>query len=107
MSNIKIIEKRHSRGQYDMPCTDALIERDGQRIYITEGFGGLDSIGGGAYRFAHGLAVAVHPTDTLDSLDAVEDGMSIRHRMVNGYDDARPLLDANAARLAKQAGLIG
>lgn len=35
------------------------------RVLLIEGFGGLDSLHGGAWRFRHGRAFQVEPSDTL------------------------------------------
>jgi len=105
-----IIEQRTRRAGYDMPQTMAILEHPAHgRIYITQGFGGMYALEGGKYRWRHGGAARVLPTDTLYSLDGYVDiGVSVADDAIAGFDSARPALgwDGNVLdRVARAAGL--
>jgi hypothetical protein len=110
-SKTTVIEHRRATGQYDMQYTEAIVEHPTLgRLYVTEAYGGEQSLAGGCYRWRHGAAYRLQPSDTLQSLDqrpAADDyPNTIMTSMVMCRDDSRPLLlDVDVARLAKQAGL--
>lgn len=50
--------------------SDSVIVEDSELgcLYISDGFGGKDTLAGGAYRWRHGCIVRVKETDTIESL---------------------------------------
>ena len=96
----KLVERDTVTADYDLPCDTMIVElKDGRRIYLTQGFGGMNSLDGGMCRWRHGIAIHVFPTDTLESLRADSDDYYVAPytRMIQGYDDQRPLLDWDGA----------
>jgi len=66
---MKIIEQKTSAADYDLPCKEAIVDHDTMgRLYIAEGFGGLDSLEGGQMRWKHGFAIKIEKSDTLENL---------------------------------------
>lgn len=64
-----LVEADDYSGAYDMRCTYALIDTAKHgRLLIVEGFGGMDSLSGGAYRWRHGEAYRVAADATLEGL---------------------------------------
>jgi len=106
---ITVIESETREGQYDMTWTAAIIEHPQHgRLYLAEGFGGMDSIEGGMYRWQHGLACRVLPSDTLESLeDDCNDYSTIREAMTSGHDDSRPVLEWSGSMIAAVAQAAG
>lgn len=101
----KLIEKKHSEGIYGMDCCEKIVEMpDGKRIYLVEGFGGMHSPEGGMYRWRHGLAIQVLPTDTLESLHADDDSELPEYQlMIEGHSKQRPVLDWDGKIIASVA----
>lgn len=90
----KLIEQDTNQGQYDLPCQEMIVElTDGRRMYLLEGFGGMSDLEGGQYRWRHGIAIQILPTDTLESLraDTGEYNTTSYDRLVHGYDEQRPV----------------
>lgn len=96
-----------------MVCASAIIDHPQHgRLYITERFGGVDSLSGGAYRWRHGIVCRVQLTDTLESLRNGEhnEWTSTLDAMIHGHDTDRPLLPWGGSaieNLAKSAGVVG
>ena len=88
----KLIERDTQDGAYGMTAERMIITTEsGQRVLLMQQFGGLNSMAGGAYRYRHGLALAVSERDTLASLDAeyARTGIPIAHmRDVLEWDGA-------------------
>jgi hypothetical protein len=68
-SKFEIVESESVRGAYDMRKTHAIIREKatGKNYYISEGFGGMDSLRGGMYRWEHGGVVEL--PDWIDTLE--------------------------------------
>lgn len=93
----KLIETTRTKGIYGLPADEMIVElKDGRRVWLLEFYGGEDTSQGGQYRWRHGVAIQVLPTDTLASLheDNGEwaEGTHSRDAILSGYDDRRPLL---------------
>lgn len=91
----KIVEKRTVTGQYDIDFDQMIVDHpEHGRLFLSEGFGGLDSLEGGAYRWKHGLAIALKKDDTFDSLECGEwnEIFALYEAVMQGYDDSRPIL---------------
>jgi hypothetical protein len=103
---VELIECDVNPGLYNLPCQEMIVElSNGTHVYLSEGFGGMDELMGGQYRWQHGIAVKLLPTDTLASI-RVDDGavlLSNFDRMVHGYDTERPLLDWSGSKIGKIA----
>lgn len=70
----KIIERATRTGLYDLDTESVIVElEDGTRVYLTDGYGGEDTLDGGQYHWRYGIAVQVKPTDTLASLTTPDD----------------------------------
>ena len=94
----KLIEQKTYKGVYDLSRDEIIVELShGRRVYITDGYGGERSIAGGAYRWRHGLAIQILPTDTLESLhnEDFAPGCYVTqyYLMIHGEDKYRPILD--------------
>lgn len=92
-----VVEQDTRSGQYDMPQTFALIDHPmRERLLLVQGFGGMDSPSGGAYRWRHGLVARVRPDDTLAGLRAEPwaEGVSTLDALLHGESGTgRELLD--------------
>jgi hypothetical protein len=101
-----LIETTRVDADYGMLATLAIVEHPKHgRLFIREGYGGEDSLAGGAIRWRHGLAIRIQPADTLESLRRDPDGYL---NMVQGFDIERPVLDwdgASVEAVAHAAGL--
>lgn len=106
----RLIESSTVERDYGFRGVEAIIETDKYgRVFIADGFGGMNTIYGGAVRWEHGYAVRIKPDDTLALLNDQDDrGVSIMyHASVDG-DKSRPglwLTGQQIASLAKSAGL--
>lgn len=100
MNKNKLIESQTKWGAYGLMCDEAIINHHKYGlIYITECF--YDR-----YSWEYGMAVKLQPGDTLDSLceTAETRGMhSVKERMMEGYDDDRPILDLHGESIEKIA----
>jgi len=104
----KLIEHESVERDYGFKGTDAIVEaNNGDRYLIRDGFGGIDTMAGGAVRWRHGMAVKLQPSDTIDSLKSEKwnDETSLWHAVVNGFDDNRPLVLIDPTNMAKAAGI--
>ena len=108
--SIKVIAQDTVKAQYDMWCKWAIIDHPKHgRLYITQGFGGMDSLQGGMYRWSNGIAVQLMPDDTITSLSAMHnETINILEAACRGYRDERQLVDWTGdmvAQVAKSCGL--
>lgn len=109
--NAALIEWEHVGREYGFNGTQAIIDHpEHGRLMITDGFGGIDSLDGGAVRWRHGMVMQLHPGDTFDSLrDAPwNDYMDLFDAVIKGCDDSRPVLNwygKTIGHLAAQVGL--
>ena len=63
-------------------------------MLIRQGYGGVDTLHGGAYRWRHGVAVALRPDDTFQSLSGDwNEALPHISAILSGYDPERPVLD--------------
>lgn len=91
-----IIEQETREGQYGMGTSAMVVEHpEHGRLLLVDGFGGLDTPKGGAYRWEHGAAYRLQPGDTLGSLHAAawNEGTSLYDAVVRGHDRTRPALE--------------
>ena len=107
---VEIIEARSVERDYGFAGTQAIIQHSKcGRLLIEDGFGGVDSLAGGAVRWRHGLLIAIHPGDTFASLDQPwNEFFSNLQSAEHANDPQRPILswDGSAIeRLAESAGL--
>ena len=98
---MKKIEEKTEIGVYGFPYTTVIIETPTGRMVVRQGFGGIDTPHGGAYRWRHGVAAMILPNDTLQSLSG-DWTASTSHleAILSGYDPERPVVD----RLPKGLG---
>jgi hypothetical protein len=111
-SKIRVIESETLRGAYDFPCTLAIIEHPKYgRLLIREGFGGMDTLAGGQYRWRHGVACDVKDEDTIESLNDGEwnEHTTLIAAVLAGYDPERPIAAWASGhildKMARAAGL--
>lgn len=110
MAKAQIIEINHTRGEYDLPATVAIIDHPTHgRLLLSMGFGGLNTIEGGAYRWQHGVAIALQPGDTLASLSAgvLNECANLYDAVLSGHDDTRPYMDWTGNMIAACAEATG
>lgn len=97
--------------EYGFNGTQAIIDHpEHGRLFITDGFGGIDTLHRGSVRWTHGMAIKLQPADTLDSLRAQpwNDYMDLFDAILHGLDDRRPVMQWYGVvikNLAAQAGL--
>lgn len=103
---IRTLEQDTQQGLYDMPFNVQVVQhpRHG-RLLLTQGWGGMDSPKGGAYRWEHGAAYQLQAEDTLESLRSEEwnDYTSLYEAVLRGYDDSRPVLEWDGNMVAALA----
>ena len=64
-----LIESDSRSGAYEMRQQRAIIQHHTEgRLLLVEGFGGMDSVEGGMYRWKHGSAYKITEADTLESI---------------------------------------
>jgi hypothetical protein len=101
-----LIETTRVDADYGMLATLAIVEHPTHgRIFIREGYGGEDTLAGGAIRWRHGLAIRIQPADTLESLRRDPETYL---NLVQGFDAERPVLDwdgTSVEAVARAAGL--
>ena len=99
-NEVTVLEKRSVVRDYGIEGTEAIVIKDGEKLLLTDGFGGQDDLRGGSVRWCHGMAVKLKAEDTFQILDAE----------FNVYlDPERPLLLLSGRQveaIAKKAGLI-
>ncbi len=105
-----VIETRAVEREYGYPGVEAIVDHPQHgRLLVIDGFGGKDSLRGGAVRFEHGRVCKLLPEDTFEALDAEwNEYTSVMDAVTSGHDSDRPLLDWDGmavAGLAKSCGL--
>jgi hypothetical protein len=82
-----MIERDSKRGAYDLICERMILDHASLgRILISEGFGGMDSLAGGAYRYRHGMALRVPSTASLEGLDREQASVGPLHEIYEVLD---------------------
>lgn len=102
----KLVEKDTLTGQYDINYDRMIVDSvKSGRLLLIEGFGGIDTLDGGTYRWKHGIAIQLKPGDTLESLDDTEwnDYYSTYQVVAQGQDDSRPVLQWDGFAIEKLA----
>jgi len=109
MSTVTVFEKRDVTRDYGLAGVEAIIEHPtAGRLLIADGFGGTDSLAGGAVRWRHGLACRLWPDDTFDVLDQPWNaGTSLADAVTAGHDNDRPVLDWSGRTIASVAAIAG
>lgn len=95
MSKWTLVEQDEREGAYGMISQRMIVTDGKERVLLSDGYGGESTPNGGMYRWSHGVAVQLQPTDTLASIDAGEwsETVSLAEAIEGGYDPERPLLD--------------
>jgi hypothetical protein len=95
-------EEKAEVGAYGGLCYSVIIEiGDSEKILIRQGFGGVDTPHGGAYRWRHGVAVALRPDDTFQSLSGDwNEALPHISAILSGYDPERPVLEWSGRKLS-------
>lgn len=69
----KLVEQKSVERDYGFLGTQAIIESEKHgRLFIEDGFGGMDSLAGGQVRWRHGMARKISEVDTIDSLTKLQ-----------------------------------
>jgi len=101
----KIIESDVNKAEYDIDCIRMIVENEkGERYYMQEGFGGMDTMSGGYVRWRHGLIIRIKQGETFSTFEKMwNEGTTHRSAMLNGYDDERPVLEWSGHTIEKIA----
>jgi len=106
----KIVEKETLERAYGFQGVQAIIDHDKHgRLLVLDGFGGMDTLQGGAVRFRHGMVIRLKNTDTLSNLKNQNwnNHESLLSAVLQGCDDDRPVLDWSGSMVSKLAESIG
>lgn len=108
-NKVTVLEKRSVEREYGMEGTEAIVIKDGEKLLLTDGFGGIDDLRGGAVRWCHGKVVKLKAEDTFEGLDAEFNVyFSVLDRALKAMDPERPLLCLHGRQIesiAEKAGL--
>ena len=97
---MKKLEEKAEIGAYGGLCYSVIIETESGRILIHQGFGGIDTLHGGAYRWRHGVAVRLRPHDTFQSLSGDWNAATSHlDAILAGYDPKRPVLEWSGRKI--------
>jgi len=97
-----IVEVDRRSGAYEMIQERAIIDHPKYgRILISEAWGGMDDIRGGAYRYSDGFACQLKPSDTFDVLRAEEE------KYGGPLDEIRDRLEWSGMIIYKVAKSVG
>ncbi len=111
VSAAKLIESRNVERDYGFGGVEAIVEHPKYgRMLIRDGFGGKDSLSGGAVRWRHGAANKLHVGDTFQSLDSGRwnEHVSLMEAVLKGADNTRPIVtELGELALARMAGSLG
>jgi hypothetical protein len=91
----KVISKRSVERAYGLNGNEIIIDHaTAGRLLLTDGFGGIDTLDGGAVRWKHGLVVQLKPDDTFSVIDSQLADCSYLHDwVIDGYGESRPILN--------------
>ncbi len=105
----QLIETQNVTRDYGFVGTIAIIDTPKGRVLIADGFGGIDTVAGGAVRWRHGKAVQLQAGDTIESLENEmwNDSMTQLDAVQAGCDPERPLLIWDGRAVAMAAGSVG
>lgn len=107
----KLIEKRDVERCYGFRGTEAIIESEKYgKLLVMDGYGGENTMAGGAVRWRHGLAIKLKKEDTLDTLNDPfgDDGLSPIMRLIGGYGyEGRKILELEGKSLVLLASSVG
>lgn len=104
----KLIESENVDRDHGMTGTNAIVEAEsGERYLICDGFGGVDSLEGGAVRWKHGTVYHLQCDDTLELLHSTDwnETTTLWEAVTRGFDGSRPVVLADPENMAKSAGL--
>lgn len=105
-----LIETGELEAEYGYTCTVAVIDHhEHGRLLLMQGFGGMDSVEGGAVRWRHGMAVKIHDDDTLDGLGSERWNAetTLYQAVVNGHDNSRPVMEWDGFVVERIASTVG
>lgn len=90
-----VIDRKSYNGPYSMQGERIIAAKGNKRYLLTTGYGGGQTVRGGAMRWDHGVVVQLLPKDTLHSLSQTPEGdiNSVMDRALAGADPARPVLN--------------
>lgn len=109
MDNVNVIETRDAAREYGFKGKEAIVDHPSHgRLLIVDGFGGQDTLSGGAVRWRHGRVCKLLPDDSFRSLDAAWNAeTSVQDAALAGYDSDRPLQEWTGNQLASLANACG
>jgi hypothetical protein len=110
MTKCTLIDQIYTQRDYGIPGIVAIIDHNHHgRLLIADGFGGIDSLDGGAVRFKHGVVVKLNQDDTFAKLNGKWNNYINHYKAIlEGYDPDRLVLEWQGwaiANIAKQVGL--
>ena len=106
-----IVERRSRSGIYDLTAQEMIVDHPKfGRVLIIEGFGG-NELQGQAYRWRHGMAVALHADDSFAGIDKIDDRKVLPDTFLGlamlGDDQSRPILNWSGRQIEKLAQEAG
>lgn len=108
MTSTKIVETRTVTRDYGFTGNEIIIDTDNGRLLIQDGFGGIDSLRGGAVRWEHGMVHQLKDAGTFATLDEVVNdyGSTLQDCMTYGVDQDRPQLLWHGTAIDKLASYL-
>lgn len=95
-NTVTVIEQRPIERDYEMQGVQAIIDHPTHgRLLIEDGFGGMDTLEGGAVRWEHGGVIKLKANDTLSSMEneSWNDHCDLLSVVLMGRDDERPVME--------------
>lgn len=106
--NAEIVELEEIELAYGFVGTSAIVDHPALgRLWLLEGFGGINTAEGGRAGWRYGIAVQLQPTDTLKTLESepLNDYTTLKSAVKAGHDPTRPMLQLDVAELAQACGV--
>lgn len=106
----QLLETKKTEREYNFFGTAAIINHSEYGLLlVNQGFGGMDSLEGGAVRWRHGVAISLKPNDTFEALENGPWNELTSHMaaVLYGWDDERPVLNLAGTELEKIAEISG
>lgn len=109
-ASVTLIESQEVERDYGMRGCIAIVQHHKHgRILLSDGFGGMGTLAGGAVRWRHGFAAKLKDGDTIDSLFDTDwnDAMCLMSAVRAGIDPDRPMLEWEGHHIKQAAEAAG